>query len=267
MALCHAEEGSRRAEPHTPRTEQGGRHCSCCLSSGAAKILTRCAVRVCAPQEHFDTVESCREFLDEQRVEFEHNDSLAVLQTLVRRRQRRIANRTTPVAAQRALFTESATALSIARVIDILNQDHEEDVVLWKKAKGVIENVSPDIVKLKHEIGSDARCRGNVVNGTCRKCRRDVAGVLSYGFDMIIEDMENRATKLAFKGSQSAGETLFGMSAMAFSALSADAKADAIESVEGMPYNFGVQLIIKEQGGDVLKLAHSVEALPKSALN
>jgi hypothetical protein len=33
-----------------------------------------------------------------------------------------------------------------------------------------------------------------------------------------------------------------------------------------MPYNF-VQLIIKDQGGDVLKLAHSVEALPKSALN
>jgi hypothetical protein len=138
--------------------------------------------------------------------------------------------------------------------------------LLWKRAKGVVEMISPDIVKLKHEVGSDAGCRGIVSNGVCRKCRRDTARVVSYGIDIRIQDLANRRKQLVFKGSESAGESLFGMSAQQFSMLTPAQQADAVENVEGMPYSFGVQLSIKDRGGDVLRPSPRFQLRRASAL-
>ena len=60
--------------------------------------------------------------------------------------------------------------------------------------------------------------------------------------------------------------TLLGMNASDMSKLMHAQQMDAVEKVVGMPFYCGIQVVINDNGADVLKLGHSFICLPVSEL-
>ena len=238
--------------------QRHGRHC--CHSSARA---------VCRASQIYDfsSPAKCKEFLVAQGVEHNENDPLTTLQAYARRRERRLEREGMAPGARRALFDDNL--MGVKSIKDFINEKLSEgDATHWRHMKAIIEEISFDVVKLKHHVGNDASCRGNVVDGVCRHCHaQNVVGEYGYAFDMIVVDIKDRTCKMTLKGSMSAGEGLFGITPKAFTKLSKTKHFDALEKVEQMPWYFGIQVKVTGGGTDVLKIGHSFVKLPLSELD
>ena len=137
------------------------------------------------------------------------------------------------------------SVLSISQLQSKLSEYRENGIQgetkeKWLKAKGTLEDLSPEITRLKH-ILTLGMCRGNVSNGVCRKCTASVMGIIGYAFDIMIRDDDAaRNGKLVLKGAEGAGNSLLGMTAESFAMLNDERKADLIEEKTYEKFVFGV---------------------------
>jgi hypothetical protein len=111
----------------------------------------------------------------------------------------------------------------------------------WVVVNGIVTDIDDEVICLKHAVGKDVSCRGRVRDGECARCHNKTPGVLAYSFSMIVKD-PNSQVSLVLRGSQSAGEGLFALSATEFNALTPAQQGDAREQAERMYYTFKVSL-------------------------
>ena len=210
-------------------------------------------------QNEFSTPKKCKEFLTEAGIEFKDDEELTQLTKKCMKRKRHLEKETNTPDAQRALFQTHVPRRDIKEVKSILTSYRSGGFAEKKfipNAVGILDDVSPDVVKLKHDIGANATCRGNVVGGECMRCHCNTPGVFGYAFDIKFCDTNNKECKLVLKGSESAGNTLFKMSATDFALLKDDVKADVIDGIIYEKFNFGI--FAKVEGDDELAVAYGL---------
>ena len=137
----------------------------------------------------------------------------------------------------------------------------------WTNVSGVVDYIPPDdLVCLKHEVGSEASCRGHVMNGECKRCKQSVPGVLSYSFEIIMRDITHSDQKLLCKAADSTGEGLFGMTARAWNDLADDKKNDKLEQADQMPYFFKAFSSYNPKSDETVPISCQMTRLPDSVL-
>ena len=130
--------------------------------------------------------------------------------------------------------------------------------IRWLRA-----DLSPEISRVKHTL-TQGMCRGNVVNGVCRKCTATVMGIIGYAFDIMVRDADSaRNGKVVLKGAEGAGNSLFGMTAVDYAMLNDERKADFIEEKTFEKFVFGVWVKAID-ADDILAVAYNMVMVASS---
>ena len=219
--------------------------------------LTPCSQSLFEPK----TPTQLREWLTEHMVDYNSNAPTQYLETLYKRKKRRIDNESLTPTAKKALF-DMEKCHTVETLMREMNTTRDNGVrgQVWSEMKGQLEMLPPELTRLKHNmVGGKDVCRGNVEDGTCKKCKMDVMGVIGYGFDTSIKSLTSTKT-CAIKVAEGGGVSLFKMSGADFAALSEEEKMDLIESVEGEAFTIKLQYIANE--GDSVIIPHSFTIIP-----
>ena len=54
-----------------------------------------------------------------------------------------------------------------------------------------VQDVDEETIALKHGVGSDALCRGRIVNGICNSCKSNAMGILAYSLQLVVADTKD----------------------------------------------------------------------------
>ena len=113
--------------------------------------------------------------------------------------------------------------------------DRECEEKLWPTVRFTIDDLYPDVIKLKHQVEDNSKCKGNVEDGQCNRCHANVPGILAYSFTFTAQDKTHTGCELVVSVSDKGGRALFQKSPEAFRMMNTTEKAQAIEKVEVVP--------------------------------
>ena len=54
-----------------------------------------------------------------------------------------------------------------------------------------VQDVDEETIALKHGVGSDALCRGRIVNGIYNSCKSNAMGILAYSLQLVVADTKD----------------------------------------------------------------------------
>ena len=206
-----------------------------------------------APSVEIDTesLDSLTSYLDSESVEHDTSMPLEHLQMLVKRRQKRRARERGEMRKKPMpdMLDMMKTLRRVRRAMAKLSEDSSStDDKLFTAACFVIDTLPDDrIIKCKH-YADWQKCRGNVEGGQCRQCRVFTPGVLNYSFQVLVRDRTD-SNSLYVNISDRGGTSLFGMTAVAFNAMSPAAQADAKARVVRVPV-FGRMVCVYDRADD-----------------
>ena len=176
-----------------------------------------------------------KRFLDNENIDYDDAADMTMLKGLAKRRMVRHAKDDMSIDARRNLFDLDAAVVSIIELkVKIADMKVTRPVkTQFKAGVAYICDIfdAETMIVLKHEVGNDATCRGNMRNGVCLSCGEHDPGVLDYSFKILMKDVNDESVTAVFHGGQSAGTALFDMPAREFNALSVESRKDAIEAV------------------------------------
>ena len=224
-------------------------------ASDIALCLTKSSQRQTEPK----TPTQLKEWLIENAVDFDADAPTQYLEGLYRRKKRRLESETLSPQAKKVLF-DLDKCHTVETLLREMANTRDNGVLgqHWSEVKGQLEMLPPELTRMKHNISGN-QCRGNVEDGTCKKCKLDVMGVIGYGFDTSIKSLTGAKT-CTVKVTEGGGVSLFKMSGSAFAALPEKEKMDLIEGVEGEAYTMKLQYIANE--GDSIIIPHHFTTIP-----
>ena len=221
----------------------------------------------------FSTPEKMKEYLDEEGVEYQSDMEDSYLKGLCVRRAKRKAGNNNDQRAKRSLLSGD-TATTVAKIKKIMakmleqNKDFQpgdsRNSLFKIGVRFIIDEIPHKVTMRKHSLNNN-ECKGNIVDGQCKKCGMYTDGVVGYSFETLIKDPETDDLLLKVRFNDNAASSLIGMSAAAFNNL-ADRMAAmdklVLEKVEEIPILGDMVIKFDPIAEDFLTIVYNAEVLP-----
>ena len=218
-------------------------------------------------QEKLNTPQKLKRYLEDNGVTVTPDSSTKYLRCMAKKHMAKLRMADSTPEQRRAEF-KGDYGISIKQVTKIVEEKRAIGAAdtEWLTVKCVLTNVSPDIVKVKHEVGSTASCRGLVRNGVCSRCKQSTAGVIGYSFQAILADLDDETVSITVACAEKAGDALFDMTASSFSKLSEATATAKAGDLLYEPYAFTLKIEYDAGKNEVVLIGGQFNRLPHTVL-